>query len=122
MGIYSELQEKISNAFDTSLLDATRNVQFINYTSVYDTVTMENALTEISSTLRCVRLRINQGDILDEASFKDTARYLILDQDRDGFEFILEQKVVDGTDEFKIKEIKSDPVGASWTVDCRKLN
>jgi len=120
MGLYNDIQTDLSSAFEGDLLDATRTVQFVTYTNVYNDTTMQNTLTESSTDVRAVKISSYEGENIDEPTKNDSVKYLVIDSDRNGVGFELDMKIVDGSDNYKVTGISTDPAGASWTISGRR--
>ena len=120
MGLYTKLQIAIGKAFDTSLADATRILQFIEITDVYDSVSMTSAQTETSYNIRAVVEKDLKSEEQDSSSGEDTFNILVLDSDRNGLVFDKDMLVKDESDYYQIISIDSDPAKASWSIKARK--
>jgi len=125
MGLYDDLQRDIIKAFNTDLLDATRTIQYVEITSNYDPITMENVLTETPIDVRAVKVKDKEGENMDNPSLSNSAKFLIMDEDRikSNLSFEIGIKVVDINEnpgEYKIEGIDTDPAHASWELDCRR--
>lgn len=122
MGLYSDLQNDIIEAFNNDLLDATRTIQVKVITGeTYDEITMKNVPVSISKDVRAVKLDDEEDEIIDSSSNLNMSKFLIMDYDKitSGIEFELEQEIIDGNDSYKIKGISQDPAKASWILTCR---
>lgn len=120
--MYEDIQIDIRQAFNTDLLDATRTIKYVEMTSIYDEDTMENTITSNSTDVLAVKLKDQEGENLDKPSLNNTANFLIMDQDRidSGLVFEIGVQIIDGTDTYKIEGINSDPLNASWELECRR--
>lgn len=123
MGLYDDLQTDILNAFETDLLDATRTVQVYTTSSVYDINTLQNTNTETEIDVRAVKISDFAGENVDDPSMMDFAEFLVMDADRitANVTFIIDMKLQDGSDQYKITGMNVDPAGASTTLVCRRF-
>jgi len=120
VGLYTKLQIAIGKAFDTSLADATRILQFIEITDVYDPASMTSTQTETSYNIRAVVEKDLKSEEQDSSSGEDTFNILVLDSDRNGLVFDKDMLVKDESDYYQIISIDSDPAKASWSIKARK--
>jgi len=122
MGLYEDIQTGIKEAFEGDLKDAVRIIQYIEMISTYDPDTMENVLTPNPKDVIAVKIEDTEGENLDNPSLNDSAKFLIMDEDRinSNIIFIIGIKIIDGNNSYKIKGIDLDPAGCSWELECRR--
>lgn len=121
MGLYQELQNDLTEAFNTDLSDAVKSFLFTeNATSTYDPITGTNSTTETSTPIRGIPLDHNTGEIVDKPTRTDALEILVLDVDAT-ITFNLDQKITFENQDFILKGITPDPAKASWTLFARRL-
>lgn len=121
MGLYETIQTNVGKAFDTSLYDATRIVQFVTITDNYDPNTMISTQTEVDVDVRVVITRDETSEEVDSSGSFADYDVLVLDSDRNGVVFFKDMQIKDGNDYFKISSFDTDPAKASWTIKARKI-
>ena len=121
MGLYSDLQTDISDAFYGDLLDATKTLTVTKkVVGAYDPALGTAPITKTVNTMRCVVVSDNVGEKLDEYTSTDEVIVLVLDSDKTVTTFDLGDGVnVDGSD-YLIKGVGKDPAGVAHTIKCRK--
>jgi len=123
-GLYSDLQKDLSEAFNTDLLDT--YIEFIVTEfgeSVYDPIVGKPVTPETDYTVKGIRLTNSLGEVVDKSTTQDFAEYIILDQDKIAStipKFMIDQKVTDNGEEYRISGIDVDPANASHTLNCRR--
>lgn len=121
MGLYEDLQKDIGVALDTDLADATRILEFISVSDVYDPDTMKSTQVETSTPIRSTVVSDFEGERVDESTSYNNVEIIILDSDRGTFVFEKDMKIKDGVDEHKLIAFNSDPAKASWMIYARRL-
>lgn len=121
MGLYQDLQDEVIAAFNTDLADATRTINVIQYVETYDEDTMTNTRTPTAIPVRVVKLINKEGEILDDPTLKDIAKFLVMDSEINGAEFYIGMSIVDDSYQYKLEGYSTDPANASWELVCRRL-
>ncbi len=122
MGLYSEIQYDLTQAFENDLLDAVRTITVYTVSGeVYDDITMKNVITYSPDDVRAVKVKDVIGENIDSSTSSNIAEFIIIDADKisSGVIFELEKKITDGTNTYKIEGIEQDPAEASWVLTCR---
>jgi len=120
MGMYDDIQSDIKEALLTDLSDAyiSFNVTELSSTS-YDTDTGLVTNTSQTSSCKGVVLKFSEGVVLDLPESIVTLSILVLDSDKP-FDFEKNQKVTYLEKDYKIVGLKTDPITATWTLNCMK--
>ena len=121
MGMYNDLVTELGDAFDNDLADATKIVSFVKTSNVYDPDTMTNIPTEVTTNIRALVNYNTEKGIIDDITSREYVGYLVLDTDRDGYVFEVDQIIRFGTQDTKVVTIKPDPVSATWKLSSRKI-
>jgi len=118
MGLYDTLQEKIKSALNSSLLDAYVSFTVTNFSSeVYDAVTGTKTAIETVGICKGVVIKNTIGDDLDNPESVEGFSILVMDSDKP-FELSVGQKILHGIKNYKVVGVKTDPVNATWTLNC----
>lgn len=120
MGLRSEIQEAISEAFDLDLADAVSQVTHNSMTgSTYDTATGLNTLTYTSNTIRGVFDGYSQLERFNSYIQPTDVKFIVLQN-----ELVLipeiKDEIVDNTTTYKIIQIEKDPANATMVLHLRK--
>ena len=121
MGLYDKIQKGLNKAYEGTLKDATRTLQFITTVDSYDKDTMESTQTETSVDVRSVVEKDTKSEIQDGPDSTGVFNIIVLDSDKNGVVFEKDMKVKDQDDYFKIKTFDTDPAKAAWIIKARKL-
>jgi len=124
MGLYSDLQKDLKNAFETDLLDTYIEIVVTEFGEpVYDPVSGTPVTPEINYTVKCIRLENIIGEVVDKSTTQDFAEYIILDEDKISStiqEFKIDQRITDNNEEYRVSGIDVDPAKATHTLNCRR--
>lgn len=122
MGLYSDLQTDIKEALNSDLSDAYNTFKITDLvSSIYDPETGVLTKTENSKDCKCVEVKNQIGDDLDNPESVSGMIFLVMDSDKP-FAFKNGQKILYDSEYYKVKGIKTDPVGATWTLSCVAWN
>lgn len=121
MGLYSELQEDLVEAFDDDLSDAVATLTVTIITQgAYDPATGDTPSTPVDYTMRCIVIKDVVGEEPDEPDSTDNVQLLVLDSEKT-VDFKTDMKVNVRDSDYEIAGIKVDPVSATHILKCRKL-
>lgn len=122
MGLYEDLQNDIKAALETDLNDAYKTFTVTKkILSVYNPTDGSVTDTEISNDFNGVIIKENDGDVIDNNEELSSFDVLVMDSDKP-FDFVLDQKITYVLKEYKIVGIVTDPVHASWILQCIAWN
>ena len=122
MGLYDEIQLDIKEALNSDLLDAYKTFKITDFvSSIYDPETGILTKTENSQDCKCVELKNQEGDDLDNPESVSGVIFLVMDSDKP-FDFSNGQKILYNGEYYKVKGKKTDPIGATWTLSCVAWN
>lgn len=121
MGIYSDLQDDLKDAFDGDLFDATDTLVIKKETVLsYDTVLGAQVSTTETFSMRCIMLKDLTGQDADDPVRSDEAMILVLDSEKTVDKFELEMEVEIRDSKYEVKGISIDPVKATHMLKCRR--
>ena len=121
MGIYSDLQADLSEAFSGDLLDATTTLSIVEESvGTYNPATGSPTITETTSIMRCVRLDYGIGENMEDDTSTDFTKILVLDSEKTVAKFSIGVKaILDGFD-YIVKGVSIDPTKSSHTLKLRR--
>lgn len=120
MGIYSDLQTDLAEAFDNDLSDAVVGVVFsVETVGSYNPATGSVASTKTTYTTRCVVIKDVMGQDPDEPARRDEVHILVLDSEKVVSSFIIGMGVLVRGENYEISGAAIDPVSATHTLVCR---
>lgn len=122
MGVYSDIQTDIGNAFDTDLEDAVKPIIFVSISETQNVTTGKVTKTGIETPSRAVltyyksrEISVSQGAILstDRKVIVLHGELDVVPKDKDEIKY--------GSEELMISDIKIDPAGAAYILQCRSV-
>ncbi len=122
MGLYDDLQDDISSAFDGDLSDAVKAIEL-----KVETVGGYDPLLGPTSTFSSYETRgvVTKSEVYKNSNAALSEGYidvLILDSEKVIDDFVMEMDVVVGGKTYEVKGIEVDPAGATHTLTCRPKN
>jgi len=118
MGLYQDLQDDLHEALNTDLNDAYATIQITSFTiGDYNTVTGTQTDIENTKNCQCVILTDKEGSNNNDPSNIYDLEILVLDSDKP-FDLETEQKIYYSGSFYRIIVVDTDPVKASWTLQC----
>lgn len=118
MGLKSDIQGDLADAFDSDLADVIKTINLVKITDSYNTDTGLNEPTETSYPTRGVLDAYKSMEVFDTSIEPADIKAIILTNELDATPEI-DDYIEYGTIRYKILAVNADPADAHWELKCR---